>query len=367
LEVVPKVPLNHRDELSRAHMPGVAGVCLAIAKHPADVRPLTIKRSTVAVVTDGSAVLGLRDIEPAAALPVIEGKASCSSSIGGVDAWPVRLATKDVDEIVHTVGLRAPVYGGINLEEIAAPRCFEIERRLRERLDIPMFHDDQHGFAIVVLAALTNALRVVGKKLADIRVTLSGVGAAGTAIIKLLRQQGVGDLVACDRQGVVSRDRPGVDGARCWVAEHTNVSGVSGPLRAAPEGADVFLGVSAADLLSAGDISRLAEDPIVFAPVNPDPEVDPFDARKYAAILATGRSDLPSQISNVLAFPGVFRGLFDAGATEFTDEIELAAAQAIADAVGPEELNASYVVPSVRDAEVAPAVAAAVRSAAEKT
>jgi len=363
LEVVSKVPLKHRDDLSRAYTPGVARICLAIAKQPADVRRLTIKRNTVAVVTDGSAVLGLGDIGPEAALPVMEGKAALFKEFGGVDAWPVCLATKDVDEIVRTVELIAPVYGGVNLEDISAPRCFEVERKLKERLDIPVFHDDQHGTAVVVLAALTNALRVVGKKLADIRITVSGVGAAGTAVIKLLRQQGAGEIVACDRQGIVTRSRPAMDEARRWIAEHTNVSGISGSLNDALAGSDVFIGVSAANLFYASDILLMAEDPIVFALANPDPEVDPFEAGKYAAVIATGRSDFPNQINNVLAFPGVFRGLLDAGAREFTDEMELAAAQAIADAVRPEELNASYIIPSVFNPKVAQGVAAAVQAA----
>jgi len=363
IEVTPKVALRTRDELSRAYTPGVARVCLAIADNPADARRLTIKRNTVAVVTDGSAVLGLGNLGPAAALPVMEGKAALFKRFGGVDAWPVVLDTQDVDEIVRTVQLIAPAYGGINLEDIAAPRCFEVEARLRELLDIPVFHDDQHGTAICVLAALTNALRVVDKRLADVRVVVSGAGAAGTAIMKLLLRQGVGDIIAYDRAGALHRGMPDLGPAWRWLAEHTNRDGYTGDLAGALRGADVFIGVSAPNLLTGDDIAAMADRAVVFALANPDPEVDPREARRHAAVVATGRSDQPNQINNVLAFPGVFRGMLDARAEEFTEEMAIAAAQAIADAVGEEKLNASVIVPSVFDARVAPAVAAAVRAA----
>ncbi len=366
LEVNPKVPLKHRDDLSRAYTPGVARVCTAIAEHPEDARRLTIKRNTVAVVTDGTAVLGLGDIGPAAALPVMEGKAALFKQFAGVDAWPVCLDTTDTEEIIRTVRILAPVYGGINLEDIAAPRCFEIERRLRDELDIPVFHDDQHGTAVVVLAALTNALRVVDKQLPDVRIVVSGVGAAGHAIITLLRAQGATNIVACDRRGVVHRGREGMDPDRQWVADHTEGSG-EGTLAEALEGAHVFIGVSAPDLLTGDDIARMAPDAVVFALANPVPEVDPFAAREHAAVVATGRSDFPNQINNVLVFPGFFRGMLDAAARDVTDEVMIAAAHAIADAVEPDELNRNYIVPSVFDPSVAPAVAAAVREAAVRS
>ena len=367
IEVTPKVALRNRDELSRAYTPGVARVCMAIAENPADARRLTIKRNTVAVVTDGSAVLGLGNIGPAAALPVMEGKAALFKRFGGVDAWPVVLDTQDTDEIVSIVKAIAPAYGGINLEDIAAPRCFEIEAKLREALDIPVFHDDQHGTAICVLAALTNALRVVGKRLEDVRVVVSGAGAAGTAIIKLLLRQGVGDVLAYDRPGVLHRGLPGLSRDWQWLAEHTNKENVTGDLRGAIRGADVFIGVSAPNLLTGEDIATMAKDAIVFALANPDPEVDPREARKYAAVVATGRSDQPNQINNVLAFPGVFRGMLDAHAEQFTEEMAIAAAHAIADVVGEDRLNPTVIVPSVFDPRVAPAVAAAVRAAAQKS
>ena len=364
LEVNPKVPLKHRDDLSRAYTPGVARVCLAIAENPEDVRRLTIKRNTVAVVTDGSAVLGLGNIGPAAALPVMEGKAALFKRFAGVDAWPVCLDTQDVDEIVSIVKAIAVCYGGINLEDIAAPRCFEVERRLRAELDIPVFHDDQHGTAIVVLAALTNALRVVDKTMEQIRVVVSGVGAAGHAIIALLYAQGVKNIIACDRRGAVHAGQQGLDPDRQWIADHTNQEGRTGPLTEMLAGADVFIGVSAPNLLTGDDIATMADDAVVFALANPDPEVDPLAAREHAAVVATGRSDFPNQINNVLAFPGFFRGMLDAGAHEITEPGMLAAAHAIADAVHLAEVNASYIVPSVFDPHVAPAVADRVREAA---
>ncbi len=364
LEVNPKVPLRHRDDLSRAYTPGVARICLAIAEHPESARNLTIKKNTVAVVTDGSAVLGLGNLGAAAALPVMEGKAALFKRFGNVDAWPVCLDTQDPDTIVETVRVIAPVYGGINLEDISAPRCFEIERRLREVLDIPVFHDDQHGTAIVVLAALTNALRVVGKGLDEVRIVVSGVGAAGSATIRALLTQGATDIIACDRHGVLTKQRTETNPIRAWIGERTNPKGVEGSLSEALVGADVFIGVSAPNLLTGSDIARMADGAVVFALANPDPEVDPIEAGKYAAVVATGRSDFPNQINNVLAFPGVFRGLLDAGARAIPDELLVAAARAIADSVAPEQLNAGYIIPSVFDATVAPAVAAAVRAAA---
>jgi malate dehydrogenase (oxaloacetate-decarboxylating) len=364
LEVTPKVQLRHRDDLSRAYTPGVARVCQAIAKNPDDARRLTIKRNTVAVLTDGSAVLGLGNIGPAAALPVMEGKAALFKRFADVDAWPVCLDTQDTDAIVEIARAIAPVYGGINLEDIAAPRCFEIEARLREMLDIPVFHDDQHGTAIVVLAALTNALRVVGKALPDVRIVVSGAGAAGQAIIRLLLAQGAREIVAFDTRGAVHAGREGLDAYKTWIASNTNAAGFAGSLVEGLAGADVFIGVSAPGLLTAADVATMAPDAVVLALANPDPEVDPLEAQRHAAVVGTGRSDYPNQINNVLAFPGVFRGLLDAGAHEITDEMLVAAARAIADAVRPDELNASYIVPSVFDPAVAPAVAAAVRGVA---
>ncbi|SDR70567.1 malate dehydrogenase (oxaloacetate-decarboxylating) [Friedmanniella luteola] len=363
IEVTPKIELKHRDDLSRAYTPGVARVCLAIAENPDDVRRLTIKRNTVAVVTDGSAVLGLGNIGPAAALPVMEGKVALFKRFAGVDAWPVCLDTQDADEIVQVVKAIAPVYGGINLEDISAPRCFDIERRLRAELDIPVFHDDQHGTAIVVLAALINALRVVGKKIEDVRIVVSGTGAAGSAIIQLLHQQGATNIIGCDKDGVVHEAGPHDGATRHWLVAHTNLERRTGTLLDVLPGADVFIGVSAPDLLAGSDVARMADQAIVFALANPVPEIDPFDAQQHAAVVATGRSDFPNQINNVLAFPGLFRGLLDGGLRDITDVMLSAAANAIADRVAPEELNASYIIPSVFDSSVAPAVAQAVRHA----
>jgi len=369
LSVESKVGLRNRDDLSRAYTPGVARVCQAIAANPADARRLTIKRNTVAVVTDGSAVLGLGNLGAAAAMPVMEGKAALFKRFAGVDAWPVCLDTQDTEEIIRTVQILAPAYGGINLEDIAAPRCFQIEARLREMLDIPVFHDDQHGTAVVVLGALRNALRVVDKKLCDCTVVVCGVGAAGSAIIRLLqsglRQSDLaGDMLAVDIGGIVHAGRPGLDDNLASIAAVTNRSGVTGTLADALVGADVFVGVSAPNLFGADELATMADDAIVFALANPDPEVDPAIALQHAAIVATGRSDYPNQINNVLAFPGVFRGLLDAQARDITDAMLLAASAAIADVVT--EPNASFIVPSVFDATVAPAVAEAVRGATAK-
>jgi malate dehydrogenase (oxaloacetate-decarboxylating) len=364
LEVHSKVALRNRDDLSRAYTPGVARVCQAIAANPEDARRLTIKRNTVAVVTDGSAVLGLGNIGPAAALPVMEGKAVLFKKFADVDAWPIVLDTQDTDEIIRTVELIAPAYAGINLEDIAAPRCFEIEARLREKLDIPVFHDDQHGTAIVVVAALRNALRVVGKALEDCKIVVCGVGAAGSAIIRLLQHKKPGDIVAVDINGIVHAERGDLDANLASIAANTNKEGLSGNLHDALVGADVFVGVSAPNLFGAEQVATMAKDPVVFALANPDPEIDPLEAQRHAAVVATGRSDYPNQINNVLAFPGVFRGLLDAHANTITDSMLLAAADAIADVADGDRVNASFIVPSVFDAAVAPAVADAVRKAA---
>lgn len=361
LEVQSKVPLKTRDDLSRAYTPGVARICQAIVDDPSDARRLTIKRNTVAVVTDGSAVLGLGNIGPSAALPVMEGKAALFKRFANVDAWPVCLDTQDVDEIVRTVQLIAPVYGGINLEDISAPRCFEIERRLRELLDIPVFHDDQHGTAIVVLAALRNSLKLVKKELKDCKIVMSGAGAAGTAIARLLMQSGAKNITAFDTKGVIHKGTKTDDPMRQWFIENCNPANFTGTLSEGMVGADVFIGVSAANILKESDVASMGKSAIVFALANPDPEIDPYIARKYATIVATGRSDQPNQINNVLAFPGIFRGLLDANAHKITDELLIATAEAIADCVSPEQLNASFIVPSVFDSNVVTAVAAAVR------
>ena len=364
IEVNSKVALRNRDDLSRAYTPGVARVCEAIAANPEDARRLTIKRNTVAVVTDGSAVLGLGNLGPAAALPVMEGKAALFKKFAGVDAWPVCLDTQDTEEIIRAVELIAPVYGGINLEDIAAPRCFEIEARLREKLDIPVFHDDQHGTAIVVVGALRNALRVVDKAIEDCKIVVCGVGAAGSAIIRLLLHKKPGDVIAVDVNGIVHQGREDLDENLRSIAETTNREGMTGRLHDALVGADVFIGVSAPNLFGAEQVATMADRAVVFALANPDPEVDPMEAQKHAAVVATGRSDYPNQINNVLAFPGVFRGLLDAQARGISDAMLLAAADAIADVVDGDRLNPSFIVPSVFDPAVATAVADAVRKAA---
>ena len=367
IEMRSKVPLRNRDDLSMAYTPGVARVSLALAKNPEDARRLTIKRNSVAVVTDGSAVLGLGNIGPYAALPVMEGKAALFKRFAGIDAWPICLDTQDTDEIVRTVQILAPAFGGINLEDISAPRCFEVERRLRELLDVPVFHDDQHGTAVVVLAALTNALRVVGKQMNEVKIALAGAGAAGTAVLKLLLASGANDVIVVDDRGAIYRGRPGLNQSLAWIAEHTNEAGYEGNLAGAVVGADVFIGVSAPNILNGEDVKSMKENAIVFALANPDPEVDPDVAREYAAVVATGRSDYPNQINNVLVFPGIFRGLLDAQSRTVNDEMMLAAARALADVVLPDELGPNYIIPSVFHADVASSVAAAVREVAVET
>jgi malate dehydrogenase (oxaloacetate-decarboxylating) len=361
IEIASKVPLKTRDDLSRAYTPGVARISQAIVDDPSNVRRLTMKRNTVAVVTDGSAVLGLGNIGPAAALPVMEGKAALFKRFADVDAWPVCLDTQDVDEIVRTVQLIAPVYGGINLEDISAPRCFEVEARLRQLLDIPVFHDDQHGTAIVVLAALKNSLKLVKKDISTVKIVMSGAGAAGTAVARLLVKSGAKNIIAFDKDGVINSSCDRNDEMRSWFIDHSNSDNFTGDLHQAMKGADVFIGVSAPDVLVEADVVAMADKSIVFALANPDPEIDPVIARKYAAVVATGRSDQPNQINNVLAFPGIFRGLLDAQAHKITDDLLVAAANAIADCVSQAQLNTSFIVPSVFDPNVVTKVAAAVK------
>jgi malate dehydrogenase (oxaloacetate-decarboxylating) len=367
LEIRSRLPLKTRDDLSMAYTPGVARISQAIAEEPDDVWNLTIKRNTVAVVSDGSAVLGLGNIGPEAALPVMEGKAVLFKEFANVDAFPICLATQDPDEIVRTVQAIAPTFGGINLEDISAPRCFEIERRLREMLDIPVFHDDQHGTAIVVLAALQNALRVVEKQLADVRIVTTGCGAAGMAVTRILQSAGARWIVGCDEGGALYRGRPQLNETKQRYAEATNPENLHGTADELLEGADVFIGVSVPGAVSVEGIRRMSRRSIVFALANPTPEVDPEVIEGLAEVIATGRSDYPNQINNVLAFPGVFRGALDAQATTIDEGMEVAAARAIAEAIPPDELSADYVVPSVFNRAVAPAVAGAVAEAARAT
>jgi len=367
IAVQPKTPLKTRDDLSMAYTPGVARICQAIAEDPASVWNLTIKQNSVAVVTDGTAVLGLGDIGPEAALPVMEGKAVLFKEFGGVDAWPICLATKDVDEIVAVVTAIAPVFGGINLEDISAPRCFEIEARLRETLDIPVFHDDQHGTAIVVLAALVNALRVVDKPIEDVKIVLTGVGAAGVAVTDILLAAGARRIVGCDREGAVYRGRPGLSPVKAAYAERTNPDAERGKADDVLAGADVYIGLSAPGAVSTVGIARMADDAIVFAMANPTPEIAPEDLPPgKVAVVATGRSDYPNQINNVLAFPGVFRGALDVRASAITEEMKLAAGRALATVIPDDELGHEYVIPSVFNRDVTAAVASAVAHAAER-
>jgi len=366
IKVVPKAPLKTRDDLSMAYTPGVARVCRAIADDPRRARALTIKKNCVAVVSDGSAILGLGNLGPEAAMPVMEGKAMLFKEFGGVDAFPICLNTQDVDEIVETVERISPTFGGINLEDISAPRCFTIEEQLVERLDIPVFHDDQHGTAVVVLAALMNALRIVDKRLDNLRVVVAGTGAAGVACTKVLLAAGVGDVIGVDRHGAIHRGRDHLDsGVKRWYAGMTNRYGVSGSLGDVIAGADVFLGVSGPNILTPTDVAKMAEHPIVFALANPDPEIRPEEVEGLVAVMATGRSDYPNQINNVLCFPGLFRGVLDSGSRIITDGMKLAAAEAIADIIAPGELHPEYIIPSVFNRDVAPAVARAVSTEAE--
>jgi malate dehydrogenase (oxaloacetate-decarboxylating) len=364
IEVTPKSPIRTRDDLSMAYTPGVARVCLAIAESPERAWSLTIKRNTVAVVSDGTAVLGLGDIGPEAAMPVMEGKAMLFKEFGGVDAFPICLDTKDVDEIVRTVKALAPGFGGINLEDISAPRCFEIERRLREELDIPVFHDDQHGTAVVVLAAFLNALRLVGKQPADVSVVMAGTGAAGVACTRMLLAAGVERIIGVDRTGAIHRGREGLHEEKRWYAEHTNPDGFTGTADEALRGADVFIGLSGPGAVSVEAVLTMADDAIVFAMANPTPEVPPEALAGHVAVIATGRSDYPNQINNVLAFPGIFRGALDVRASEINEEMKLAAGKALASVVAPDELSAEYVIPSVFNRDVATVIAEAVAQAA---
>jgi malate dehydrogenase (oxaloacetate-decarboxylating) len=366
IEVLSLSPVGDRDDLSMAYTPGVARVCNAIAADPAKAHELTIKKNTVAIVSDGTAVLGLGDIGPEAAMPVMEGKALLFKEFAGVDGFPICLNVSSAQEIIDTVVRIAPTFGGINLEDIAAPMCFEVEEKLKELLDIPVFHDDQHGTAVVVLAALENALKIVDKKMADLNVVIAGVGAAGVAISKILLEAGVPQVVGVDRKGAIWEGREDLNPAKQWFAENTNRDKRTGSLAQVLPGADVFVGVSGPGLLTADDVRTMGTDPIVFALANPDPEIRPEEVEGIAAVIATGRSDFPNQINNVLCFPGIFRGALDAGATTITEGMKLAAAGAIALGVPEDELRADFIVPSVFDKSVATLVAHAVADAARR-
>lgn len=367
IRVRSKIPLTTRDQLSIAYTPGVARVCTAIHEDPEKVHTLTIKNNIIGIVTDGTAVLGLGDIGPEAALPVMEGKAMLFHEFAGVDAFPICLNTKDPDEIVETVKRIAPVFGGINLEDIAAPNCFEIERRLREELDIPVFHDDQHGTAVVLTAALINALKIIGKKAADLKVIVAGVGAAGTACTRMIQTLGVKNIIGFDRRGALTSNRNDLNAAKRAYAETTNPNQEQGTLKELIRGADVFVGLSGPDVIEEDDVRAMNDDAIVFALSNPTPEIMPHLAAKHAAIVATGRSDFPNQINNVLCFPGLFRGVLDCRAREINQTMNLAAARALASVIEEEHLSPDYVIPSAFDKMVVPRVSQAVVEAAYET
>lgn len=367
IEVISKTPVKTRDDLSMAYTPGVARVCRSIADDPDASFALTIRQNTVAVVSDGSAVLGLGNIGPRAAMPVMEGKAMLFKEFAGVDAFPICLDTQDTEKIIETVRQLAPTFGGINLEDISAPRCIEIEERLDRELEIPVFHDDQHGTAIVVLAGLKNAMKRIGKDLSEIKIIINGAGAAGTAICKLLMISGATNIIACDRNGALHARETEVDSTKQWLAQNTNPEKISGPLSTAIRGADVFVGVSAANVLTVKDIESMAKDPVVFALANPDPEIDPRLASDHVRIMATGRSDFPNQINNVLCFPGLFRGVLNVRASTVNDQMKLAAANAIAEVIPENDLLDDYIIPSVFDRRVATVVAKAVSDAAVET
>ena len=362
-----RIPVKTRDDLSMAYTPGVARICMDIYEDPEDAYKLTIKGNTVAVVSDGTAVLGLGDIGPKAAMPVMEGKAMLFKEFANIDAWPICLDTTDTEEIIRTAKTIAPGFGAINLEDISAPRCFEIEHRLREELDIPVFHDDQHGTAVVTTAALINALKFVDKKVEDIKVVVSGAGAAGTACSKMILQLGVKNLIGCDSKGAIHPKRNDLNSSKRWFADSTNPNQDSGTLKDVIKGADVFVGVSAPNVINQEDVKSMAKDPIVFAMSNPDPEISPDEALPVVAVMATGRSDYPNQINNVLCFPGIFRGALDCQASTINEEMKLATAHAIACTVNEPHLCADYIIPSVFDSSVAPKIAKAVREAAIKT
>ena len=362
-----RIPVKTRDDLSMAYTPGVARICMEINQDPEDAYKLTTKGNTVAVVTDGTAVLGLGNIGPKAAMPVMEGKAMLFKEFADIDAWPICLDTTDTEEIIRIVKAIAPGFGGINLEDIAAPRCFEIEQRLREELEIPVFHDDQHGTAVVTTAALINSLKVVGKNVGEIKVIVSGAGAAGIACTKMIMHLGVKNLIVCDSKGAIHSKRTNLNPSKNWLAENSNPEKESGALKEVIAGADVFLGVSAPNIIGQKDVKNMAKDPIVFAMSNPDPEISPEEASPFAAVMATGRSDYPNQINNVLCFPGIFRGALDCRSNTINEEMKLAAAHAIAGVVDDAHLNADYIIPSVFDTTVAKKISESVQAAAYKT